>query len=160
MGLNSSSLTQPWAPWPGHECWALVFLPELPCCQSDSGLCLEIAAGCQVTALPLAHSLHSDEVQIACIFAWTQVWPLWGLCQPCCVDPYCWLLVHLVDNTPVCLALPGSPSQCPLSGLIESPRAFICSASFLPPDTRFFLYGACFMLLQVDQYSSGLKPQL
>lgn len=70
-------------------------------------------------------------------FCLNSSWSLWGLCQPCCVDPYCWLLAHLADDTPVCLTLLGSP-RCALSDLIESPRNSVCSASFPPSDMRFF----------------------
>lgn len=121
----------------------------------------EIAAGFQVTALPLAHSLYSGGVQITYVFAWTQISPLRGLCQPCSVDSYCWLLLHWADSVPACLSLPGSPPQCLFSGLIESPRTFFFLQFLLPiSDIRFFFCGTCFLLLQVDQYFSGLKPQL
>ena len=68
MELNSSSLTQLLVPWPGHESsWASLLPVRL------KPVSLEIAAGCQVTALPLAYTLHSGAVQIVYIFAWTQV---------------------------------------------------------------------------------------
>lgn len=68
MELNSSSLTQLLVPWPGHESsWGSLLPVRL------KPVSLEIEAGCQVTALPLAYTLHSGAVQIVCIFAWTQV---------------------------------------------------------------------------------------
>lgn len=53
-----------------------------------------------------------------------------------------------------------SSSQCPLSGLIKSPRTFIYNSSFPPPDMRLFLCGDCFMLLQADQCFLDLKPRV
>lgn len=68
MELNSSSLTQLLVPWPGHESsWGSLLPVRL------KPVSLEIETGCQVTALPLAYTLHSGAVQIVCIFAWTQV---------------------------------------------------------------------------------------
>lgn len=102
----------------GHDCWALLFLPESPCCQSDSGSeSPEIAAGCHVTTFPLAHLLPRGVVQMACVSAQTRVWGLKGLCLPhCCPGAHC-LLTWLIAAW-----LPGSPPQCPLLGLIGCPR--------------------------------------
>ena len=66
--LNSSSLTQLLVPWPGHESSLISLLPV-----RLKPVSLEIAAGWQVTVLPLAYTLHSGAVQRVCIFAWTQV---------------------------------------------------------------------------------------
>lgn len=133
----------------------------------------EIAAGFQVTALPLAHSLYSGGVQITYVFAWTQISPPRGLCQPCSVDSYCWLLLHWADSVPACLSLPGSPPQCLFSGLIESPRTFFfCSSSFLSLILDSFSVGPvsyCYKWISISQawnpsYSSRnwhlFKPDL